>query len=65
MRAGDLEEGEASFALLGVWMDRLDDEVKAKDFIDRYEAISLLFENDTTFEDMMEVAWLRPAKNKK
>ena len=46
-------------------MDRLDDEVKAKDFIDRYEAISLLFENDTTFEDMMEVAWLRPAKNKK
>ena len=62
VRAGDMEESEASVALLGVWMGSLDDEVKAKDFIDRYEAISLLFEDDATFEDMMEVAWLQPKK---
>lgn len=62
VRAGDMEESEASLALLGVWTGRLDEEVKPKDFIDRYEAISLLFEDDETFEDMMEVAWLRQSK---
>ena len=43
--------------MCGVWVEKLDEEVRAKDFIDRYEAISLLFEDDDMFADMMEVAW--------
>ena len=51
-----MEESEASIALLGVWTGRLDEEVKPKDFIDRYEAISLLLRTTKRLRPMMEVA---------
>ena len=57
VRSKTMEEQEVAMAFLSPWMERLDDEVRAKDFIDRYEAISLMFDDDDMFEDMMQVAW--------
>ena len=55
-----LDEEVAAMAFLRVWcVDResLDKEVSVKEFCDRYEWLSTLYDDDREFEAMMRAAW--------
>ena len=58
--AGNLTEEEAAMGLLRVWTaskETLDTEVTIKEFCDRYEWISTLYDDDKDFDAMMRAAW--------
>ena len=60
MKAGVLDEEEAAMALLRVWCESkeaLDTEVTVKEFCDRYEWVSPLYDGDDEFVEMMKAAW--------
>jgi len=58
VEAGGLSDEEAAMAFLAPWKDQaLDEEVTLREFGDRYEWISPLYESDADFEEMMKAAW--------
>ena len=60
VQAGHMEEEEAAMAFLGVWLEskeQLDKEVSVKEFCDRYEWVSPLYDDDDEFDAMMRMAW--------
>ena len=60
VHAGRMDEEEAAMGFLCVWLsskEALDQEVTVKEFCDRYEWISTLYDDDKEFDAMMRAAW--------
>ena len=60
LAAGALDEEGCAMAFLKVWCadrERLDTEVDLKEFCDRFEWISPLYDDDKDFDAMMRAAW--------